>query len=319
MTQFTSYLTEEVVEDYSDGLIGRREALRRLGLLGLAITVAVPLLAACDAANTASTPASPSGGTATTRTGASAGPSSSVAAGTTGAGPAGPSPLPTEAVTFLGADGQTVQGAWAAAEQPRGAVLVVHENRGLTDHIRSVAGRLAASGYSALAVDLLSEEGGTASFPGEAEVTAALNNVPDSRFVADMKAAIGELERRVPGGKIGAVGFCFGGGMVWTLLAAGEPRLAAAAPFYGPLPDGADFAGSPNVAVLGIYAELDDRVNASRDAATAALEKAGLTHQIVTFPNAGHAFFNDTGQRYSPDAAAEAYQQLTDWFGTHLG
>jgi carboxymethylenebutenolidase len=71
--------------------------------------------------------------------------------------------------------------------------------------------------------------------------------------------------------------------------------------------------------VLGIYAELDDRVNASRDAATAALEKAGLTHQIVTFPNAGHAFFNDTGQRYSPDAAAEAYQQLTDWFGTHLG
>jgi carboxymethylenebutenolidase len=319
MTQFTSYLTEEVVEDYSDGLIGRREALRRLGLLGLAITVAMPLLAACDAANTASTPASPTGATGTTPAGTPAGLSGSAPAGTPGASPADPAPLPTEAITFRGPDGQTVQGAWAAADQPRGAVLVVHENRGLTDHIRSVAGRLAASGYSALAVDLLSEEGGTASFPGEAEVTAALNNVPDSRFVADMKAAISELERRVPGGKIGAVGFCFGGGMVWTLLAAGEPRLAAAAPFYGPLPDGADFSGSPNVAVLGVYAEQDDRVNASRDAATAALEKAGLTHQIVTFPNAGHAFFNDTGQRYSPDAAAAAYQQLTDWFGTHLG
>ena len=186
-------------------------------------------------------------------------------------------------------------------------MLVVHENRGLTDHIRSVAGRLAASGYSALAVDLLSEEGGTGSFADEAAVTAALNNVPDSRFVADMKAAVDELERRVPGAKLGAVGFCFGGGMVWTLLASGEPRLAAAAPFYGPLPDGADFAGSPSAAVLGIYAEQDDRVNASRDAATAALEKAGLTHEIVTFPDAGHAFFNDTGQRYNPAAAAAAY------------
>ena len=85
--------------------------------------------------------------------------------------------------------------------EPRGAVLVIHENRGLTDHIRSVAGRLAASGYSALAIDLLSEEGGTASFADEAQVTAALNAAPDSRFVADMKAAIDELQRRALGGQ----------------------------------------------------------------------------------------------------------------------
>ena len=181
------------------------------------------------------------------------------------------------------------------------------------------AGRLAASGYSALAVDLLSEEGGTGSFGDEGTVTAALNGVPDSRFVADMKAALDEIQQRTPAARIGAVGFCFGGGMVWTLLASGEPRLAAAAPFYGPLPDGADFAGSPNAAVLAIYAEQDQRVNASRDAAGGALEKAGLTHQIVTFPNADHAFFNDTGQRYNATAAAAAYQQLTDWFGSHLG
>jgi carboxymethylenebutenolidase len=102
-------------------------------------------------------------------------------------------------------------------------------------------------------------------------------------------------------------------------LASGEARLAAAVPFYGPVPDGADFAGSPRAAVLGVYAEQDDRVNATRDAATAALEKAGLTHKIVTFPDAGHAFFNDTGQRYNPTAAASAYEQLIDWFGTHLG
>jgi carboxymethylenebutenolidase len=300
VTQFNQYLTEEVVEDYSDGIIGRREALRRLGMLGLTAALAGSLLAACDAAGPRS-----AGEPAT--------------AGPAGAAPAGPSPRPTEAITFAGPEGRTLQGAWAAADEPRGAVLVVHENRGLTDHIRSVAGRLAASGYSALAIDLLSEEGGTASFSDEAEVTAALNKVPDSRLVADTKAAIGELEKRAPNAKVGAVGFCFGGGMVWSLLASGEPRLAAAAPFYGPLPDGADFAGSPNAAVLGVYAEQDDRVNATRDAAAEALQKAGLTHEIVTFPDAGHAFFNDTGQRYNPTAAAAAYQKLTDWFGSHLG
>ena len=300
MTQFNSYLTEEVVEDYSDGIIGRREALRRLGMLGVAAAVAVPMLAACDTAGV--------GGGAQTATGSPA-----------ASAPAGPPAQPTESITFDGPDNRTLQGAWSAAAEPRGAVLVVHENRGLTDHIRSVAGRLATSGYSALAIDLLSEEGGTASFQGEAEVTAALNRVPDSRLVADMKAAIGELERRTADAKIGAVGFCFGGGMVWTLLASGEPRLAAAAPFYGPLPEGADFAGSRNAAVLGIYAEQDERVNATRDAAKAALEKAGLTHEIVTFPDAGHAFFNDTGQRYNPTAAASAYEQLIDWFGTHVG
>jgi carboxymethylenebutenolidase len=299
VTQFNAYLTEEVVEDYSDGIIGRREALRRLGMLGIATAVAVPLLAACDAAGT--------GGAGSPNT-----------AGPVGSTLAGPTPLPIESITFDGPDGK-LQGAWAAADKPRGGVLVIHENRGLTDHIRSVAGRLAASGFSALAIDLLSEEGGTASFKDEAEVTSALNKVPDSRFVADMKAAIGELVRRTPSAKIGAVGFCFGGGMVWTLLASGEPRLAAAAPFYGPLPDGADFAGSRNAAVLGIYGEQDDRVNATRDAATTALERAGLTHEIVTYPNAGHAFFNDTGQRYNPTAAAAAYAQLIEWFGSHLG
>ena len=299
MTQFNDYLTSEVVEDYSDGIINRREALHRLSLLGMAVAVALPLLAACDAAGP--------GGTA--------GPTTT---GPVDATPAGPSAQPTEAITFAGPEDRELQAAWAAADEPRGAVLVVHENRGLTDHIRSVAGRLATSGYSALAVDLLSAEGGTASFENEAEVSAALNNAPDGRFVADMKATLDELERRAPDARIGAVGFCFGGGMVWTLLASGEPRLAAAAPFYGPLPEGADFAGSPNAAVLGVYAEQDDRVNASRDAAKSALEKAGLTHEIVTFPNAGHAFFNDTGQRYNPTAAASAYEQLMDWFDTHL-
>ena len=147
-----------------------------------------------------------------------------------------------------------------------------------------------------------------------AGVIGAVGRVDDGDTQTDTLA----LERRASGQKLGAIGFCFGGGMVWLLLASGEPRLAAAAPFYGPLPDGADFSGS-TAAVLGIYAEQDARVNASREAATAALEAAGLTHEIVTYPGANHAFFNDTGPRYDEAAATQAYAKVLDWFGQHLG
>lgn len=302
MSSINEYLTSEVVVDYSDGLINRREALRRLSMLGVSLAVAGPLLAACESP-TGETPAP------ATPSGSGSGPG--------GSAPAGPSPLAVQAITFAGPRG-TLQGAWSAAADARGSVLVIHENRGLTDHIRSVAGRLAASGYSALAIDLLSEEGGTGKFSDPAQATAALGAVAPARFVADMKAGIDELQRRVPAKSPAAMGFCFGGGMVWQLLAAGEPRLRAAVPFYGPLPDNADLSGSKGAAVLGVYAELDTRVNASRDAAKAALEKAGLKHEIVTYPGANHAFFNDTGQRYDPAAAAQVYQRLIDWFGANL-
>jgi carboxymethylenebutenolidase len=193
-------------------------------------------------------------------------------------------------------------------------VLVIHENRGLNDHIRNVAGRFAASGYSALALDLLSEEGGTASFPGEAEVAAALSAAPPGRFDEDMKAAITELRRRAPRKRTNAIGFCFGGGMVWRLLAAGEKRLDAAAPFYGPFPTGGDLSGA-RADVLGVYAGVDARVNATRDAARAALEAAGLDHQIATFTQAEHAFFNETGARYNAPAAHDAWHRVLTLFG----
>jgi carboxymethylenebutenolidase len=298
MSVFQQYLAEEIAVDHADGIIPRREAMRRLGLLGFSVAAASALLAACggDGAEPAATTPPP-------------------AALSTSAG--GAAPASAQAVTFPGPQGRRLQGAWAPARRPRGGLLVVHENRGLNDHIRAVAGRFAASGYAALAIDLLSEEGGTASLGDPAQATAALNQAPPERFVADMKAGLDELERRVPGKKLAATGFCFGGGMVWLLLASAEPRLAAAAPFYGPLPDGTSFTGS-RAAVLGIYGELDARVNATRDAARAALQSAGLTHEIVTFPGAGHAFFNDTGPRYDADAAAQAYRRVLDWFGRHL-
>jgi carboxymethylenebutenolidase len=297
---FQRYLAEEIAFDHADGLIVRREALRRLSMLGLGLPAAAALLAACGGGGE-ETPAVP--------------------APTTSAPPAASSSrapqVATQPVTFDGPEGRTLRGAWAAATAPKGALLVIHENRGLNDHIRSVAGRFAASGYSSLAIDLLSEEGGTAAVGGEAEAMAAISKVPEERFAADLKAGVAEVARREPDMKIGAVGFCFGGGMTWLLLASKEPRVAAAAPFYGPLPDNPDFSGS-KAAVLGIYAELDQRVTSTREAATAALKRAGLTYEIVTYKGANHAFFNDTGPRYNATAATRAYQKVLDWFGKHL-
>jgi carboxymethylenebutenolidase len=296
MTEIQRYLAEEVAEDLADGIINRREAMRRLGLLGLTGVAASGLLATFAA-----------GGAAAAEPEVAAGQESRHGSSeTTWA------PVTRESITFAGPR-VPLLAAWAAAAQPRGGVLVIHENRGLTEHIRTVAGRLAASGYSALALDLLSEEGGTGAFPGEAEVAAALAQIPPERFDADMKAGVTELKRRVRGKRLAAIGFCFGGGMVWRLLAAGEPRLAAAAPFYGPFPDGANLTGS-RAAVLGVYGGLDARVGATRPAAKAALEAARLKHELITFAEADHAFFNDTGARFNPHAAIEAWRRTLNWF-----
>ena len=295
MDSYQRYLVEEVAEDCVAGAITRREALRRLGLMGLTAMAASTLLAACgdDGDDQAQAPSTST-------------PATTVAAAAA-----------TEAITYPSGRAIPLSGAWAAARDPKGAVLVIHENRGLTDHIKSVAARLAGDGYSALAVDLLSEEGGSAKV-GQADAGAALNAAGRPRLQADLKSSLDELARRQPGAKIGVIGFCFGGTMTWGLLATPEPRLAAAAPFYGTIDADADLSGT-KAAVLGVYGELDQRVNATRDAAKAALEKAGLTHEIKTYPGANHAFFNDTGQNYEPAQAAVAYTAVLDWFGKHLG
>jgi carboxymethylenebutenolidase len=295
MTEIQKYLAEEIAEDLTDGIITRREAMRRLGLLGLTGSAATTLLATFTAP-------------------AVAAPTATAARGGDRDGTVSDwKPVATEAITFPGPNGE-LMAAWAPAAKPRGGVLVIHENRGLNDHIRSVAGRLAGDGYSALAIDLLSEEGGTDSFDDPAEATAALSQVPPERFDADMSAGVTELKRRLRGKRVAAIGFCFGGGMVWRLLASREPRLAAAVPFYGPFPANGDLSGS-KAAVLGIYAGLDTRVNETRPLAEAALVDAGLEYELVTFPNVNHAFFNDTGARYDPAAAAAAYEQVLAWFG----
>ncbi|MET0698168.1 MAG: dienelactone hydrolase family protein [Mycobacterium sp.] len=310
MTPLQRYIAEEIATDHVDGLLSRREAMRRLALLGVSAAGATALIAACGNERAA---APSSSSPATSTTGTTSATSSAVAAGPA---PGMATALPTTAITWAGPSGE-LKGAWAEAAEPRGGVLVIHENKGLNDWVATVAGRLAGIGYSALAIDLLSEEGGTATFTDPAEATAALGKIAPERFVADLKSGVTEVARRVPGKKLAVTGFCFGGGLTWSLLAAGEPQLAAAVPFYGPLPDNADFAGS-KAAVLGFYGALDTRVTSTEAAAKAALDKAGLVNELVVEPDADHAFFNDSGPRYNPAAAADAWQKLQDWLGKYL-
>ncbi len=309
------YLAGEVGEDWADGIISRREALRRLALLGLSIGSAIALLEACAPAGRPASAGAASAGP--TSASGSAGPGSgSPGSASDSTAPGSPAaPTDGEAITFPGPTVE-LQGYFVGAATPKGAMLVIHENRGLNDHTRSVASRLAADGYAALAIDLLSEEGGSDTL-AQGEVQAALSRASTERLVGDMKAGLDELSRRVSGAKLGAIGFCFGGGMVWALLDTGDPRLAAAIPFYGPAPAEPDFSGN-TAAVLGVYAELDDRVNASRATADAALTAAGLEHEMKVYPGVDHAFFNDTGGRYNAEQAAVAYADVLAWLEKYL-
>ncbi|HEY0812734.1 MAG TPA: dienelactone hydrolase family protein [Pseudonocardia sp.] len=292
------YLATEVALDHAEGHLSRRTALKRLGLLGLSSVAASGLLAAC---------AEQKGPPPTQPAPAAANPGYDVAAAI----------ARTSTVTFPGAAGTagTITGAYAApAGTPPGAVLVVHENKGLTDFIRAVTGRFAGDGYAALAPDLLSRVGGTAAAP---DATAALGLINDADLVADLRSGLAELARRHPGVPLAAVGFCFGGGMVWELLDAGAGDLTVAVPFYGPVPDHPKFAGN-HAAVLGIFAELDMWVNIGKARADAALTAAGLTHEFVTVPGVDHAFFNDTGPRFNEQAATQTYARVLAWFRSHL-
>jgi carboxymethylenebutenolidase len=232
----------------------------------------------------------------------------------------GPSSRPTgpaaETIRFAGPRGELIA-SFAKPAKTKGAVLVVHENRGLTPHFPTVVSRLAGDGYAALCVDLLSSQGGTASLADPAAAPAALAAAPAEDLLADLRAGIDELGKRAPKAPAAAVGFCFGGGLVWKMLDAGEPRLKAAVPFYGPAPDAPDFSGE-EAAVLAIYGELDQRVNATRDRVEAAMKAAGMTYEVKVFPGADHAFFNDTGPRYNAEAAKAAYADVLAWFQKHL-
>ena len=224
--------------------------------------------------------------------------------GTGAAGPtAAASPMATAKPAATAVAGAT-PGAASKVEPPYRAVLVCHENRGLTEHIKDVTRRLAKAGYVALAVDLLSRDGGTAKVD-PAQVPGKLGN--PEQHVSDFQAGLRHLQSQsfVDRNKIGMVGFCFGGGITW-LMAVNAPELKAAVPFYGPPPPAADIA-KIRAAVLAIYAGNDARINAGSPAFEEALKKAGVKYTIRMHDGAEHGFMNDTGQRYDKGAAEIAW------------
>ena len=195
------------------------------------------------------------------------------------------------------------------------AVLVIHENRGLNPYIEDVARRLATSNFMAFAPDGLTSVGG---FPGDDEKGAQLfGQVDRAKMLEDFVAAANWLKSR-PGsaGRLGAVGFCFGGGIVNT-LAVRLPDLAAAVPFYGAVPAAADVA-KIKAAVLVHHGEMDTRLAETWPAYDAALKAANVPHEGYIYPKAQHGFHNDTTPRYDEAAAKLAWQRTLDWFNKYL-
>jgi carboxymethylenebutenolidase len=223
-----------------------------------------------------------------------------------------------EDVTFPSGDAEiTAYLARPVAEGVYPAILICHENRGLTPHIEDVARRFAKAGYVGLAIDLLSREGGTAAHERDA-VPGLLTDGGAERHVGDFIAGYEYLQGLdiVDGDRIGMTGFCFGGGITWRVATA-LPELRADVPFYGPAPD---LAAVPDIqaTVLGVYAENDDRITSGVPDLQAALEAAGVTHQINIYPGVDHAFHNDTGERYNEEQATQAWNDMLAWFAEHV-
>ena len=194
-------------------------------------------------------------------------------------------------------------------------VLVIHENRGLNDHIRDVARRLAIAGYPAVAPDFLSLSGGTPEDEDEARRMIGALAMPQT--IADGAAMIRSLGTR-PRDRVGIVGFCWGGAMVNRLAVAAGSSLHAGVSFYGPAPDPAE-AARVRAAMLIILAGRDERVNATGRPWAEALRVAGKTVELREFPNVDHAFHNDSSaQRYNEAAARQAWAATLAFFGRHL-
>ncbi len=316
MTDLQQYLIEEFVEEYQQGRLTRREALRRIAAVTGSLALSTSILAACGSS------AKPA---ATTRSGpapATPDPAASAQSAATPAAihvspddpaiEAGNLQFPGENVTLLGYFSQP------KGDGPSPGVLVCHENRGLTEHIKDVTRRLAKAGYVGLAVDLLSRQGGTETIRDPAQVPGILGNTPPEQFVQDFRSGLRYLQTRpeVRKERIGMIGFCFGGGVAWR-CATQLPELRAAVPFYGPNPP---LENVPNIqaAVLAIYGEQDQRINQGIPAIEAAMQQSHKTFEKVIYPNAGHAFFNDTGPNYNPEAAAAAWSRTLNWFEQYL-
>jgi len=296
MNDLRRYLIEEAIEDFEQGRLTRRDALKMIaGITGAAIAAQT-----LEARAQAPAPAAP-------------GPAKSAYSV-----PANDPSVVAAAVAFTGSDGQ-LRGYLArpAKNGSYPVVLVCHENRGLTTHIEDVTRRVAKAGYVGMAVDLLSREGGTSLHDYES-IPGILSKAPPERHVQDFASGLSYAKSQsyARADRVGMTGFCFGGGVTWRAAVA-LPEMRAAVPFYG-LPAPAADVPKIKAAVLAIYAERDERINANIPAIEAAMRDGGKTFRKIVYSNSEHAFHNDTGARFNPVTAKAAWDETLDWFDKYL-
>jgi carboxymethylenebutenolidase len=324
LSKFEEYLVQEFYEDYREGSISRRTFIRRLAFMtgSMASAASVMLAVGCQPIEVpAATDPIPEA--EETPTAAPEAEAEAVSGAVPGAKsplsvPEGDPDLETGDITFTsGGDEITAYLARPVAEGTYPAIMVCHENRGLTDHIRDVARRFAKEGYVAIAPDLVSREGGTAANERDA-IPGILTNAGMDRHVGDFMAAFEYLQSQefVEAERIGMNGYCLGGGITW-LCTTQIPGLKAAVPFYGPGPD-ADQVANIQAAVLGVFAEDDDWVNSGIEPLRAALDEAGVTYELKIYPGTSHAFHNDTGERYNEEQALQAWSDMLAWFEQYI-
>ena len=203
----------------------------------------------------------------------------------------------------------------AAVEEPRGAVVVVHENRGLNPYIEDVARRVAKAGFVALAPDGLSSVGG---YPGNDKEGRELQRTVDrTKLLNDFFAAVEFLmDHPLTTGRTGITGFCYGGG-VSNAAAVAYPELAAAVPYYGRQ---AAVKDVPKIQapIMLHYGELDKRINEGWPAYEAALKENGKAYEAFIYPGANHGFHNDSTPRFDEEAADLSWSRTIEFFNTHL-
>jgi carboxymethylenebutenolidase len=290
---------DSLVHLYVDGAFSRRELVRRVAKHTGSIGAALAALRGYDAFAQAATPCP-----ADVRV------------------PESAPDLVTRDVDYPGEDSRLLRYlAYPRSAEQRNVpgVIVIHENRGLVDHIKDVTRRVARAGFIGLAPDLLSRQGGTAQFPDPTQQAAAYGRTTVPQRQADLISTLSYIKTlpNIVFNRIGTVGFCAGGGNVWQFVVAVD-ELAAAVPFYGtPVPsiENIDLIKTPT---LAIYAELDRNLTTQMAPVMTTILQKQKTFGFVVYQGAGHAFHNDTGAAYNAEAACDAWARTISWFNKFL-
>ena len=218
----------------------------------------------------------------------------------------------------------TLYGYWVRSKQmpenPMAAMLVIHENRGLTDYIKDVTRRLARAGYVGFALDLLSRQGGTAQFPDPVDAMNAYNRTRLPENIADMQSSIAWLKTLdyVDPKRVGVIGFCAGGGNVFNLTVSTQELAAAVAYYPAAVPATQDLTDKLNTPIQFHLGQLDTAVSNRVVAAVPTLLTAGKRFSLHIYEGARHAFHNDTGASYEPAAACDAWNQTIAYLAKYL-